>query len=387
MSSVVERGCRVEEHGQMEAAIEQTTYRSKRRHGRKLVVLVVLVVALFLGGRWFWRQVQFTRLRSPLIEAVKAGNAARVRDLLEQGVDPNTRVDYKAEPFTWASVLRILRGRKSVTPSRGATVLISAVAKNRANIVRMLLEHGADVRLKDKEGEAAINTAAFGALDCTKVLVAYGADINGKGSYGYTPLHSAILWEALDTAPSRAGIRAQVPNGASCIDFLLQQGADMNVQDDDGDTALMFATAWPSDRDPSPLLRRLLKQGLPLEVRDREGKTALIRAAGAGRPEPVRILLDHGAAIDVQDKEGTTALMDAVKKTIPAGSRDMWSGTRADHLSTIRLLIDRGADLNRKDREGRIALRFAEMWMDRETISLLRNAAARAPRPGKSAGR
>src|SRR5205085_987856 len=79
--------------------------RPKRRHGRKAFWLGLFVLPAVVGGWWIWRQVQSSRLRDPLIQAVNEGNAEEVRALLEQGANPDVRVGDTTEPFSWASVL------------------------------------------------------------------------------------------------------------------------------------------------------------------------------------------------------------------------------------------------------------------------------------------
>lgn len=333
----------------MEAASETTTQRPKRRRARKVLLLGLVVVLAVVGGRWVWRQVQFSRLRGPLIEAVRGGDTARVRDLLEQGADPDARVDYIPEPVTWASVTRILRGRRSVPSSKSDTVLMEASLSDHVDIMRLLLDYGADIDAREESGR----TALYAAID-------------GEASAPPNPLD---------------------PVGENSVDFLLQKGADVNIQNEEGKTPFLYAVRFFSLYRPSSLLRRLRRYGADLEIRDEEGETALIGVAGMGRLWAVQALLDDGAMPDAQDNEGTTALMIAIQNMPRAGEETrLWHGTRADYLATLHLLIDRGVDLRLRDKQGRTALRIAELGGDPETIALVRKAAARASGAGKGAG-
>lgn len=71
------------------------------------------------------------------------------------------------------------------------------------------------------------------------------------------------------------------------------------------------------DRGGNPAeVRRLLDLGADVNHRDHKGKTALHRAAKAGFVKTMQILLDHGADIGIEDKDGETPLFDAVRSTI-----------------------------------------------------------------------
>ncbi|MBR4592431.1 MAG: ankyrin repeat domain-containing protein, partial [Elusimicrobiaceae bacterium] len=89
------------------------------------------------------------------------------------------------------------------------------------------------------------------------------------------------------------------------VSMLLANGANVNRQDKDGMTALMYA------REPSTG-KMLLDNGAAVNIKDKNGKTALMYAADC-HPDLVKVLLDNGAAVNLQDKDGNTALMRSVK--------------------------------------------------------------------------
>jgi ankyrin repeat protein len=121
------------------------------------------------------------------------------------------------------------------------------------------------------------------------------------GSGGITPLMSAALYR--DAASAR---------------LLLDRGADPNVRNDAGATALMWAV------DDLPITRLLLERGADPNVRSADGRTPLLLAvARAGAVDVVKALLDRGATLDNQ------------VLTQAADSGD---------AAIVRLLIDRGAN-------------------------------------------
>jgi uncharacterized protein len=77
----------------------------------------------------------------------------------------------------------------------------------------------------------------------------------------------------------------------------LDEGADVNARDCDGDTALMLA----AERGHIELVKVLLKNGADVNAENLNGETALMRAAENDRAAAVKILLAHHANCDAGD--------------------------------------------------------------------------------------
>jgi ankyrin repeat protein len=84
-----------------------------------------------------------------------------------------------------------------------------------------------------------------------------------------------------------------------------------------------------------------LNQGIDVNVTDEHGQTALILAADEGHVDTVKLLLRHGASPDLQNRLGGTALMMA---------------SFNDHLEVVTELLKAGADVNAKSKNGYTAL-------------------------------
>jgi ankyrin repeat protein len=140
-----------------------------------------------------------------LLEAVKAGDAARAGQLLASGADANSRDSY------------------------GATALMNAAHGGNAEMVEALLAAGAEVDAKDELGWTALMKACFnpdlnrGFPEIVKRLIAAGADPNVKITYGIRPLMLAAGY-------GEAGV----------CEALIAGGADVLARNDGDLTALMM---------------------------------------------------------------------------------------------------------------------------------------------------
>ena len=98
--------------------------------------------------------------------------------------------------------------------------------------------------------------------------------------------------------------------------MLLKKGVDVNTIDNDGITALM----WASYLGHKEIVSMLLKKGADVNAKDRRNETALMRSAMSPtkwrlrQREIVSMLLEKGADVNAMDNLCFTALMWAYKK-------------------------------------------------------------------------
>jgi TonB family protein len=104
------------------------------------------------------------------------------------------------------------------------------------------------------------------------------------------------------------------------------------------------------------LVRQLLENGADPNTKDPNGNTLLMLVAGAGHVDLVRLLLAHGADIDAAAPVGSTALMFAA-----------FHG----HAEAVRVLLDNGADVNATADLGITAVRLAARNGHSEAIDVL----------------
>ena len=112
----------------------------------------------------------------------------------------------------------------------------------------------------------------------------------------------------------------------------------------------------------TPVLQFLLEEGAEVEAKDVNGRTALMYASSGPFEEAVAFLLEHGAEVDVQGTlEGFTALMTAASEGL---------------VEVVRLLLAHGADPSLVDKDGDTAASFARQNGHSEVVELLENPPA-----------
>ena len=182
----------------------------------------------------------------------------------------------------------------SVAHGDQGQALIEAVAKNDVKQVKLLLDKGADVNTKNKDGVTVLMMASVeGQVDVVKLLLDKGADVNAKNKDGVTALVVAI---------ARGNVDA--------MRLILDKGADVNAKNKDGATPLVVAIVQGN----VDAVRLLLEKGAEINAKYEGGATVLMIAAGVGQVEVVKLLLAKGADVNAKDKDGMTALNAASQK-------------------------------------------------------------------------
>ena len=178
--------------------------------------------------------------------------------------------------------------------SDGRTALISAAARGDLEVSSFLLQRGADVNIQDKQGYTALFHAIHARYEeVEKILLNHpNLDPNARGLNGITAL-SSYVWRDRKNAAQK----------------LLELGADVNAQDDDGDAALHGAARNGNVE----ILGILLDKGADPNLKNKQGGTPLMWAAVFGHEDAARWLIEHGANPSLKDNGGMTARDWAIK--------------------------------------------------------------------------
>jgi len=182
--------------------------------------------------------------------------------------------------------------------------LLEAVRNDDNKALDIFLRMPELLNFADKSGKNAVMFAAL-KKDCTmlKKLVAAGANLKIMDNSEKTPLHYAA-----------AG------NSEECARFLLENGADANLQDNFGRDAANTLASLGKDENPE-LFKMLVGKSADIERRDKDKKTLLIIAAEKGYADYIKFLISSGVSPLSKDFSGRTAL-DYAAESLEAGRID-----------------------------------------------------------------
>lgn len=260
-----------------------------------------------------------------LIEAVMDGNLTQVQQLITNGVDVNA------------------------IAACNRTALSLAIQGGQIPIIQALLNAGADPNLPDETDDglaassplmqAASTFFATNRRDMVRLLIQRGANLNQQDAEGRTALMAALGHSNMDV-----------------IETLIEAGVDLDIQDNEGNTVLMMV-----ELDKSTKLANLLKQagasqkGLKevellqsiehndinrvkvllqekLNLNARLGETTMLcRATTEGHPEIAQLLIEAGADVNQRASEGYFNPL-------------LYAAYRGD-LEIVRILLEAGADV------------------------------------------
>ena len=244
------------------------------------------------------------------------------------------------------------------------TLLIVASKYGHTNAVNVLLQYGANVALADKSGRTALHFAAGSSdnsCEILRCLIENGADIDKGRNDNQTPLM----------------IAAQKGH-VSVATFLIEHGANVDLQDENGNTALHH-TLYGSDVS-CEILSCLTGSGADVNGVNKVKHTPLMIAAKRGHLNALTLLIKHGAHdVDLQDTDGYTALHYAVYSSdISCEILSCLIGIGADvnartnngvtplmiaaeegHINGVTSLVKCGANVDLQDKYGNTALHYA----------------------------
>ncbi len=239
----------------------------------------------------------------PLIVAAQKGHHDIIRLLLDAGANPN------------------------LTDNKNQTALYIATVNQHEQVVEILLKGGASPNIHTADGSAPLLEAVYKQnKQLVEMLLSSGADPNLTNKHGVSALLFAaegnnigILTSLIDHGAkldhkSKLGIdplfSAVVANNLKATKIILEKGASPNTHTADGRFPLIVATFLNNAK----MVKALISSDADVNMTNNYGATSLIVAADKGYIDIVKLLLKNGADPTLVQSNGVDALNAATSR-------------------------------------------------------------------------
>ncbi|KAI9713898.1 MAG: hypothetical protein M1820_000628 [Bogoriella megaspora] len=166
---------------------------------------------------------------------------------------------------------------------------------------------------------------SYNRLSIVELLVQQkNFDPDEQDASGWTPLMMA----------------SSLKDGEALVALLLSKGADVNMKNNNGQTALHFTAS----KNNLEVARTLIQHSATTRVKDKRGQLPLHRAAAIGSVPMVKLMLDNKSPLNATDADGSTALHHAIAE---------------GHGDTALELLKAGAGSDKEDSSGHLAIDLA----------------------------
>ncbi|WP_310412927.1 ankyrin repeat domain-containing protein [Chamaesiphon sp. OTE_8_metabat_110] len=352
--------------------------------------IAATILAIFVPLIYEYRYAFTTRLGFPardICDAIERNDVTSLQQYLDRGVSVN------------ATVVNAGRSYIAVSPSRAGSLLHCAIEHKQVEIVKYLLENGANIYTLNSNSWApiheAINMPCGDDKDCARrtqiimYLLDYKTDINLKGSDGSTLLMSAVksqdvklvkylLERDADPQPlttenqyslwhtfANSGGKFKQTETTWIAQQLMLTKLDINQTDSQGNTPLHLAI---ERNNGVSLIDILLANGARTDLRNYQGETPLTIAISKNYFDAVKLLLSRNSKVNFPDGDGKTPLMSAIDAATNDGDGDRFTPATFTSPAAppfdrsrsapkiVKLLLAKGANPNLVDRDGNTAL-------------------------------
>lgn len=312
----------------------------------KKLCLFIAFISFFSNLSVLAQNGKLTKDERALLDAAKTGKVKNVERLLKKEININV----------------------ADTEGSKNTALIYAADLGHKDVVKTLVDAGADINARNEEGETAIMKSAF-AINFEPV--------NGKNYNNYNEIIDILFDKKANleyvTSNNQTALML-VPNGLrSKLIRKIKDSRRSNIKNYFGDYPLIYAAS----KNDIYLLRTLISERVDVNQQDENGDTALMVASYWGRFSIAKALIDAKAKLNITNKKGDSALKNAVYNkhyniadalikakanlNIKINNENLLlylskNAYNYDYSGSIRNMITAGVDINAKDENGNTAL-------------------------------
>ncbi|KAF5349440.1 hypothetical protein D9758_014604 [Tetrapyrgos nigripes] len=305
----------------------------------------------------------------------------------------------------------------------GLESLVAASYNGSLNVVRALLEKGANVNAQGGAHRNALHAASSrGHLEVVRAPLEKGADVNAQGGHyrntlqaassrGHLEVVRALLEKGADinAQGGHYGNALQASSSGGHLEVvraLLEKGADINAQGGDDQNTLQAASSRGHlevaaiSRGHLKVVRALLEKGTDVNAQGGGYGNALQATSSEGHLEVVRALLEKGADVNAQDGHDGNALqaassgghLEVVRALLEKGANvnaqggcygnSLQAAISRGHLEVARALLEKGADIKTQGRHYGNPLQAASDQGDLKVVEVLLEKGAAINAPG-----
>jgi ankyrin repeat protein len=226
-----------------------------------------------------WRELHIAVLgddTASVQRLLESGLAVNMEEIDEHDLRLDTGNEIVIEPLEVNSAFARLEYKNKKPPKKEKSALLRAAERGNVAIVKVLLNHGGNIKARSSSLHTALHYAAkMGNQALVQLLLGEGAPIEARDSLQQTPLHMAAA----------AGHQ-------TVVQTLLDSGAKATVKDYYQQTPL-FLAATSGHKE---IVEIMIQQGVDIMVREiHYHQTALQQATRLGHKDIVALLLRHGA--------------------------------------------------------------------------------------------
>jgi ankyrin repeat protein len=228
---------------------------------------------------------------------------------------------------------------KDINKDGHTLLMLAAKYVSDIEIIELLIDKGANVFADSNiEANPIMMASMSNNVKVVKLLDDKGSYLSSETIYGFTPILYAAKYNPKPDV----------------IKYLINNNANINSTNEDGVSALMFASGYNSYE----VVKTLIDESTQVNKRDLSGRNSIYYAATYNPDSKIiNLLVENGADVNSKNKKGLTPLMRA---------------SAFNNYEVVKVLIEHGADINSKTESGFTPILYAAKYSnDPKVIDIL----------------